>query len=840
MKYSKAVLILSLCTIAIAQAVSGQIIKEKATIIAKYDSVRNIAPREKIYVHFDKNTYLSQDTLWFKAYLVNATSLSYSQISGLIYTDIINANGEVVATLSLPTNMGLTWGAFALNQDQYPPGKYTFRAYTNWMQNFGDASIYKKEITILDQELAQSKTEIFASVTSAKKLQISSKNRISDSEIDIQFLPESGTWLSDINQKIAFKAIDKSGKGIEVSGEIFDSNQNLVTNFKSNKLGIGTFLMLAKAREGYRAKINIENSSFTKSLSRSKQIGTSVKLENNLGNDSLSITVFSTLENEPLTIIGQARGLLCFIASVKADQQKRTIKIAKNIFPIGVAQIILMNSKKEILNERSFFLNLNHQLQVKATSKSLTYGIRDSIPLQITVADLNNKPVAASLSIAVTDDSQVKKDANSDENILTYFLLTADLKGEIENPGYYFTSKTEQTANDLDALMLTQGWVSYDWDLNTKPTFKAEKEYNISGRITNIANKPVAKAKITLLGKNKSAIMMDTLTNENGEFVFNQLPLIDSANFIIQALNSKSKTGTLGIEVNTFKRPPITIAKQAHRAFEDQLDSTTIEQISAKKQVYQAGLKSGIILREIKITGKKTITGSKNLNGAGMASQIITEAELTPIDKKTLFEVLQEKVKGFRVGKRKKVETIDFFVNTDFARFIFDGIDIDYFYYPPEGILDNDYYNYVKVYLDYYNAEDIKGIEVLSNGYSSKYKSLYKSPMDLNTYTFFEITTKTGAGPFLKKSANIHMLKPINYGSNKIFYSPKYSSKTSSNTLPDYRSTIYWNPNIITKSNGEANLSFFAGDKKGTYTVWIEGTDAGGSFAFKTLKITIK
>lgn len=817
----------------------AQIISEKDKIIASYDSIRKVAPREKIYVHFDKKDYLSQDTIWFKAYLVNATLLSYSQVSGLIYTDIINTNGEVVQTLSLPTNMGLTWGAFALNENQYPPGKYTFRAYTNWMQNFGNANIYKKEITILAEELP--KTEIVTSVTSAKKLQTSNNNSISAREIDIQFLPESGTWLAGINQKIAFKTIDKSGKGIEVSGEIFDSNQNLITSFKSNKLGMGTFLMFSNANEVYRAKINTESNSFTRSLPKSKQIGTSIKLENDLDQDSLSITVFSSLQNQPLTIIGQARGVLCFIASANADRQKTTIKVAKNIFPTGVAQIILMNNQKEVLNERNFFLNLNNQLRIKTSSKSLTYAIRDSIPLQITVADLDNKPVASSLSIAVTDDSQVNKDATNDENILTYFLLIADLKGEIEKPGYYFSIINQQTTTDLDALMLTQGWVSYDWDLNAKPIYKAEKEYNVSGRVTNIANKPVVNAKITMLGKNKSTIVMDALTNENGEFFFNQFPLIDSANFIIQALNSKGKSGTLGIEVNTFKRPAIPIAQPTNNNFEAQLDSTAIEQINTKKQVYQAALKSGIMLREVKITGKKIIKSSKNLNGAGMASQIITEENLAPIYKKTLFDVLQEKVKGFRVGNRRKVPTIDFFVNFDYARFVFDGIEIDYFYHPPEGFMDvNDYYNYVKFYLDYYNAEDIKGIEVLANGYSFRYKSRFQHPLDQATYTYFEITTKTGAGPFLKKSANMFLLKPVNYGSDKVFYSPKYASKTTSNTLPDYRSTIYWSPNVVTKLNGEATTSFYAGDKKGTYTVWIEGTDADGSFGFSTLKLTIK
>ncbi|TKC10737.1 hypothetical protein FA048_11235 [Pedobacter polaris] len=836
----KALFYLVLFVLTFFQTASAQIINQRAKIIKEYDSIRKVAPREKLYIHFDKTTYLPQDTIWFKGYLVNATLNSYSQLSGLIYTEMINANGEVVETLSLPTALGLTWGAFALKEERYPPGNYIFRAYTNWIMNFGDTYIFKKEIKILSVDAPIPIKVVKGQITTEKKPSTPTTNKSSKSEIDIQFLPESGSWLADLQQKMAFKAIDKAGKGIEVKGEILDSRRNKITSFKSNSRGMGYFTMVPQSTEVYTAVV-ADNFSFTKVRPKPQLNGTTIQLGNTNKSDSLSITLISTLQNQPLTLVGQARGVLCFIAHINANVQRKTIKVSKNIFPTGVAQIVLMNDKKQVLNERNFFLNFNDQLQVKTSSKVLTYGVRDSIPIQINVTDITGKPVAASFSMVVTDDNQVTKDTLNDENILTYLLMTADLKGEIEKPGYYFNQKNEQTFNDLDALMLTQGWVSYNWNLSKKPIFKAEKEYTISGKVTNIMNKPSTNAKITMLGKNKPTVIMDTLTNQNGEFVFDKLPLLDSSSFIIQALNAKGKTGTLGIEVNTFERPSINIAKKNIDEENEIVDSIAVERIATKNQVYQAALKNGILLREVKITGKKVIRGSKNLNGAGMASQILTEESLAPIYKKTLLQALQEKVKGFREGTRRKSNIRDFFVNSDQAKFIFDGIEIDFFY-SPSGSSGNsqEYYDYVKAYLDYYNAEDIRGIEVLSDGYSFKYKSEFMHPMDERMYSFIEITTKTGAGPFLKKSANIYLLKPINYGSNKMFYSPRYTSATKTDKYPDYRSTIYWNPNILTNTTGEAHISFFSADKKGTYTVWLEGTDTEGNLGFSTLKLTIK
>jgi uncharacterized protein YfaS (alpha-2-macroglobulin family) len=46
---------------------------------------------------------------------------------------------------------------------------------------------------------------------------------------------------------------------------------------------------------------------------------------------------------------------------------------------------------------------------------------------------------------------------------------------------------------------------------------------------------------------------------------------------------------------------------------------------------------------------------------------------------------------------------------------------------------------------------------------------------------------------------------------------------------PDLRTTIYWNPNIITGNDGKTTFEFFNADGKGTYRVVIEGIDNNGT-----------
>lgn len=817
----------------------SQNLKTNTKIANRFDSLLKVAPREKIYVHLDRTTFVPQDTLWFKAYLINANSNSFSQISGLVYFEIIDENGAIIQTMSMPTAMGLTWAGFALKPEIYKKGNYTFRAYTNWMQNFGQTYIFSKSFKILDflKEEQISEIETKKKNKTLKAIPPTPENQ---QQIDVQFLPESGAWLADKNQKMAFKAINLNGKGVKVSGEIFDSKQQSIASFKSNELGMGYFEMVPIANETYTVKIKEYQNLRRLNFPKANSTGSYFRLFNNFNTDSIAIQVYSDLPEQELTIIGQSRGSICFQAQIKSQKQYRPFKIAKSFFPTGVCQILLQNAKGQNLNERSFFINHQDELKIETLPNAMAYNVRDSISVTLNVSDHSKKPISGAFSISVTDDNQIKKDSLNDENIISYFLLSSDLKGEIEKPGYYFQHYNEERHNQLEALMLTQAWVSYNWNESKKPFFKAEKDFHISGKVTNATNKPINNAKIILMGLKKHTAIIDTTTNERGEFVFDNFPALDSASYVIQAKNSKGKSGTLGIELNEFKNAPFSgsIKKQTVETVDD-LDSLSQKFVDIKNEEYKVAFKSGINLREVKIVGKKIIKNSKNLNGAGNADQVLNEEDLDKVAKRTLLNVLQDNVKGFRQGFNKTGKGA-YYINFSILRLIIDGVDVDFFY-EPSGTPGNEYVNYLNTYLQYYAAEDIKGLEVMRYPkYSNSYRARFEHPLDLTDYTYVEVTTRTGEGPFVRKSANMYKFKPqFSYGDNKTFYSPKYTSTNKSDKKPDFRSTIFWEPNLVTNDSGTANFSFFSADKKGSYTVWIEGADMTGNFGFKAVTLKI-
>ncbi|MEO6850801.1 MAG: hypothetical protein ABI203_09440, partial [Mucilaginibacter sp.] len=169
---------------------------------------------------------------------------------------------------------------------------------------------------------------------------------------------------------------------------------------------------------------------------------------------------------------------------------------------------------------------------------------------------------------------------------------------------------------------------------------------------------------------------------------------------------------------------------------------------------------------------------------------------------------------------------------------IIDGVAIEYSLPPMSG---NEYQRFVKHYLDYYMAEDIKGVEVMI---SPKYEAVYAKNFGgiaafIGSDAYLEVTTYSGSGPFMKTTPGVYLYKPIPFAAQKEFYSPKYISKPT-DFFTDARSTIYWLPNIITDKDGKARISFYTSDKPGTYTMLIDGCDMNGNIESIRKKLTVK
>lgn len=680
-------------------------------------------------------------------------------------------------------------------------------------------------------------------------------------DVDIQFMPESGSLIALLPTQVGFKAIGEDGRGVDVKGIITDKENNAVAQFTTLHAGMGTFNMAPQPGETYTAKVTLPNGEIKNvGLPEIKKSGTILKVRNSFNTDTLDVSILATegmvSSGASYFIVGQSHGIVCYGASFKLNKQFLNLHVPTALFPTGVAHFTILNSQSQPINERLAFINHDDNLKIEVKPSADSFTTRDSIPLHIAVNDRDGKPIVGSFSIAVTADDQIKNEAADGKSILTDLLLTSELKGYVEDPGYYF-KKDAKSWKALDALLLTQGWIGYDWEniVNgaSVAQYAAEPDYAIHGTVTNLLNKPVSNSNVSLLATGKYHFIKDTTTDAGGKFSFHKIPLADGIKYILQARSAKGRTINGGITINEASplnaNIPFDIVPTPWYV---NTDSTMLNYVKTNATYHDEleKRKYGHLLKQVNVNSNAIIKRSQNLNGAGNSDQLITADEIEKLGKVSLLDILQQKVTGFRQGFKPKSTNIQFFIKDKKVRFIIDGIDVDRFYQPVNGT-PNEHYEYQKQTLDYLTAEDILGIEVL---YSGKYSAAYKNEhlaldqqIDTNPVgargsdiAFLEITTRSGNGPFTKTASGIFVYKPTPVTLPKRFYRPRYPVKNTNRDFTDLRSTIYWQPSVITDKSGQTNVSFYAADKPATYTITIEGGNMNGKIGYQTQKITIK
>ncbi|MBO9684350.1 MAG: hypothetical protein J7502_17075, partial [Flavisolibacter sp.] len=102
---------------------------------------------EKVYLQLDNKVYTTDQTIWFKAIVANAALHTPSQISGVLYAELIDESKNIVERKLIKIEKGIADGFFQLSP-AYAHGIYQVRAYTEWNKNFGTAFFFQEYILV--------------------------------------------------------------------------------------------------------------------------------------------------------------------------------------------------------------------------------------------------------------------------------------------------------------------------------------------------------------------------------------------------------------------------------------------------------------------------------------------------------------------------------------------------------------------------------------------------------------------------------------------------------------------------------------------------------------------
>lgn len=124
---------------------------EAAGHILKAAQWNRLYPQEKVYLHLDNSAYFLGETIWMKAYVTRSDTENRSNISRVLYVELISPRGFVVERRKLQVTDGLAWGDIKLTKRILKAGYYEIRAYTRYMTNWGGRNYYSRVIPVFDK-----------------------------------------------------------------------------------------------------------------------------------------------------------------------------------------------------------------------------------------------------------------------------------------------------------------------------------------------------------------------------------------------------------------------------------------------------------------------------------------------------------------------------------------------------------------------------------------------------------------------------------------------------------------------------------------------------------------
>ncbi|MDO7172093.1 hypothetical protein [Mariniflexile sp. AS56] len=777
-------------------------------------SIPNI---EKIYVHTDRSTYALGESLWYKAYSVYAYNNLLFNDSNILYVELISPDSKIIVQNKTRLEDGLGHGDFKLTDSTgVKAGVYQLRAYTNYSRNFGTDFVFKKEILV---------TDVFDNKLNkpdAKLKPIKMEKTTLDATpntFDVQFFPEGGSLLSTVESVIAFKAVDSKGKPVKVQGKVEDSSGELVAFFGSMHDGMGKFQLKPMKGKQYHAVISFANGTeINVPLPKVNETGYLLSFKKINNSDVVTIkTNEATIQqqpNAPVTLVCKTRGVSYFDGTQLLKETSLSFELPKTDFPEGISQITLYDANLRPQSERLVYVEKEQDLEVTLATDKKIYEPLEKVTVNIASKTKTGVGVPASFSLSSVDLNGVKDASSNGTTISSYFLMESDIRGQVHNPGYYFNANNSKRFEHLDLLLLTQGWRDFLWKklpkLNDSLAYEIEKGFTISGRVKKLfGDKPLENNTVSLTLFSKSGMNgLNTITDSNGSFKFDNLHFTGNASMYLNSKNEKGKSNGM-VELDTLNWTPMRVD------FKSKIPVETPQMSIFKEQVYRKYVLNGVapenVLDEVEVIAKKPRT-VENMNSDLFRGYVIDEESPPFVD---IFELLRYAIPTLDLNTS---ESIKFSRNTEPALIVVNQT----------RILDPDPdYEGALMVLDYVRGimvDDVLKIEYDNSAVSTMIYGNQGRNGVISIYL-------KGTGDYDTSKKTFHSLKQHIEGfyNAREFYSfnPEKPSLEMDNK-EKVRNTIYWNPYMHPDPTGVSQASYYNTEVETNIKVSLEGITANG------------
>jgi alpha-2-macroglobulin-like protein len=635
-------------------------------------------------------------------------------------------------------------------------------------------------------------------------------------KIRLDFFPEGGYALANVSENIAFKALNEFGKGADVSGVILDENKKIVTHFESYHLGMGAFEFTPLAGKKYYAQINSPagNSSLLP-LPDARISGLALKL-NEITSTSVSWTISST-DLQSGYLVAQAHGELLQTQAVQLKPGINTVSMATDKFPAGIAVFTLFTNDGIAQRERLVFLNRDKKLSIKLIPDKQQYSPREKVTLKIHTSDEHGKGIPAKLSLSVADDQLISFADDKQDNLLSAMLLSSEVKGEIEEPSFYFDPKEPKAEKALDYLLMTQGWRRFTWNEVLADTLQIahapERINTVSGKIVDTNNTGV-QSEVTLIEAGNRRRIIQLKTTREGYFTFKNID--PSVNILLLTKSPVKLEVNKQQNLSVSHESRIILTSDGERPGETRVESGT----SKKKQDTETSF--SMEQDETTLNEVVVVAGGLTVQRRELGSQATTvkAMDIGAGSSLNIAAGLSGRVPGILISGSSSNPSAQTRIVLRGTSSLGSGRSEPL--YVVNGIVMGSSLNDNFSIGSFIDPEDIDEMTILS---SPQAVALYGGEASNGVII---ITTRSRFLSFKKGHEARYsslIIKPRQFSATREFYAePPAKDKKRE----DFRTTIHWAPSVVTDAKGDATLSFFNNDAVSSFRITAEGFNATG------------
>jgi hypothetical protein len=479
--------------------------------------------------------------------------------------------------------------------------------------------------------------------------------------------------------------------------------------------------------------------------------------------------------------------------------------IDMTLLPAGITHIAVVDrATKQPLAERIVFVPEHDGYKCEIVPDRAVYGRRQRATVELRLTGAEGKTVGGNLSMSVTDGSVVGADTLSD-NIVSYLLLGSDIKGHIEEPGYYFSAAPE-AGNNLDLLMMTQGWRRFDLSevLGSRPrprTFDYEQTQSISGEIFGFFGNAARQPALNVFCPQTHYFDVFPLGDTN-RFTLTDLDFPDSTSFILQAMGrgGAKQTITLKVREETFPHPYAFIPKPYVGNISKSVSERFLDQ--ARRNYYYEGGTMVVNMEGVVVQGKSANT-RKPLIFNVMPTHSLSQETIASFPGADIYSLIRM-LPGAQVDGDNSIR-------------VRGGMG------PPAIYVDNIQIASAEE-LSMLSTAEVSSIDLVNGPEAAMFGiSGGNGVILISLKDGSEMPRTVHTAPSLAKVEQLGWKPPVE------FYKPRYETEQERNAVkPDLRTTIDWNPRIRCDSTGATAVGFYTADRDAAYNIIVEGFSDDG------------